>query len=177
MKCPFCNHEELKVTDSRNAVDANAIRRRRECLKCARRFTTFETIELTIQVHKRDGRYEDFQEQKLINGLDAACRHTSISHEQVRSLASRITGEFMERQIREISTKEIGEIVMKYLKTMDTIAYIRFACVYRRFKGIGELIEAIVSIHPKDCSMPVKSFRMEHSEDLNHSEEKENIWH
>jgi transcriptional repressor NrdR len=150
MKCPFCGHEELKVTDSRNALDANAIRRRRECLKCARRFTTFETIELTIQVHKRDGRYEDFQEQKLINGLDAACRHTSISHEQVRSLASRITGELMERQIREISTKEIGEIVMKYLKTMDTIAYIRFACVYRRFKDIGELIEAIVSIHPKD---------------------------
>jgi transcriptional repressor NrdR len=150
MKCPFCGHEELKVTDSRNALDANAIRRRRECLKCARRFTTFETIELTIQVHKRDGRYEDFQEQKLINGLDAACRHTSISHEQVRSLASRITGELMERQIREISTKEIGEIVMKYLKTMDTIAYIRFACVYRRFKDIGELIEAIVYIHPKD---------------------------
>lgn len=150
MKCPFCGHDDLKVTDSRNALDANAIRRRRECLKCARRFTTFETIELTIQVHKRDGRYEDFQEQKLINGLEAACRHTRISHEQVRALASKITSEFMERQVREISTKEIGEIVMKYLKTMDTIAYIRFACVYRRFKDIGELMEAILSINPKD---------------------------
>lgn len=146
MKCPYCGHEELKVTDSRNALDANAIRRRRECLKCSRRFTTFETIELTIQVHKRDGRYEDFQEQKLINGLDAACRHTRISHEQVRSLASRITSELMQMQVREISTKEIGEIIMKYLKGMDTIAYIRFACVYRRFRDIGELMEVIHSI-------------------------------
>lgn len=150
MKCPFCGHEELKVTDSRNALEANAIRRRRECLNCTRRFTTFETIELTIQVHKRDGRYEDFQEQKLINGLEAACRHTSISHEQVRALASKITVELMERQVREISTKELGEIVMKYLKNMDTIAYIRFACVYRRFKDIGELMDAINSISPKD---------------------------
>jgi transcriptional repressor NrdR len=114
-----------------------------------RRFTTFETIELTIQVHKRDGRYEDFQEQKLINGLEAACRHTRISHEQVRTLASQITSELMQQQVREISTKEIGEIVMKYLKGMDTIAYIRFACVYRRVKDMGELMEAIRSIEMK----------------------------
>ncbi len=146
MKCPFCAHEELKVTDSRNATEANAIRRRRECLNCNRRFTTFETVELAMQVHKRDGHYEDFQEQKLINGLDAACRHTKISHDQVRALASRITSELMQQQVREISTKEIGEIVMKYLKGMDTIAYVRFACVYRRFKDIGELMEAIHSI-------------------------------
>lgn len=158
MKCPFCGYEEHKVTDSRNAMEANAIRRRRECLKCARRFTTFETVELTIQVHKRDGRYEDFQQQKLINGLDAACRHTSMSHEQVQALAAKITSELMERQIREISTKEIGEIVMKYLKTMDTIAYIRFACVYRRFKDLGELMKAIESIQPKDsiCGLDEK---------------------
>ncbi len=151
MKCPFCNSEDLKVTDSRNAIDVNAIRRRRECLRCQRRFTTFETVELTIQVRKRDGRYEDFQEQKLINGLEAACRHTHISHEQVRSLAAKITSELMERQVREISTREIGEIVMKYLKAMDTIAYIRFACVYRRFKDIGELMEAIYSVDPGKC--------------------------
>lgn len=149
MKCPFCAHEELKVTDSRNAVEANAIRRRRECLKCNRRFTTFETVELTMQVLKRDCRYEDFQEQKLMNGIEAACRHTRVSHEQVRALASRITSELLQRQVREISTKEIGEIVMKYLKGMDFIAYIRFACVYRRFKDIGELMEAIHSIELK----------------------------
>lgn len=150
MKCPYCGNGELKVTDSRNAYEANAIRRRRECLNCNRRFTTFETIELTIQVRKRDGLYEDFQEDKLRAGLEAACRHTRISHDQVRALASKITSELMERPVREITTEEIGEIVMKYLKTMDTIAYIRFACVYRRFKDIGELMEAIQSIEPKD---------------------------
>jgi transcriptional repressor NrdR len=150
MKCPFCGYIELKVTDSRNAVDANAIRRRRECLKCNRRFTTFETLDLLIQVKKRDGTYQEFQQQKLINGLDAACRHTRISQSQVRMIASNITSELQERQVREVATQEIGEIVMKYLKTMDMIAYIRFACVYRRFKDIGELMEAIQSIHSKD---------------------------
>lgn len=149
MKCPYCGSEELKVTDSRNAVDANAIRRRRECLRCNRRFTTFEMVELTIQVKKRNGCYEDFQEQKLIQGLEAACRHTSVSLDQVKTIASKVTIELMEMPTREISSKEIGEIVMKYLKSMDTIAYIRFACVYRRFKDIGELMEAIHSVTPK----------------------------
>lgn len=146
MKCPFCSHEELKVTDSRNALEANAIRRRRECLKCTRRFTTFETLELSMQVKKRDGRYENFHEQKLVTGLEAACRHTHISHDQVLVIASGVSNELMQRQVREISTKEIGEIVMKYLKGMDMIAYIRFACVYRRFRDIGELMDEIHSI-------------------------------
>lgn len=149
MKCPYCGCEELKVTDSRNAVDANAIRRRRACLGCNQRFTTFEMVELTIQVKKRDGCYEDFQEQKLIQGLEAACRHTSVSLDQVQLLAAKVTAELMEMPTREITSKEIGEIVMKYLKSMDTIAYIRFACVYRRFKDIGELMEAIHSVAPK----------------------------
>lgn len=159
MQCPFCGCEELKVTDSRNAVDANAIRRRRECLKCNRRFTTFEMLELTMQVRKRDGCYEDFQEQKLINGLEAACRHTSISHEQIRTLASKVTSELMDKQTRDITSKEIGEIVMKYLKIMDTIAYIRFACVYRRFKDIGELMEAIHSVTPEGTKHDIKQNR------------------
>lgn len=143
MRCPFCNHEESKVTDSRNALETNAVRRRRECLKCFKRFTTFETIDLTIQVHKRDGRYEDFLQDKLIKGLDAACRHTRISHEQVRALAYKITSDLMERQVREISTNEIGEIIMGHLHGMDMIAYIRFACVYRRFKDVDELKDAL----------------------------------
>jgi transcriptional repressor NrdR len=149
MHCPFCSHPESKVTDSRNAFDQNAIRRRRECLKCLRRFTTFETVDLTLQVLKRDGRFEDFSQDKLIKGLDAACRHTRISHDQVRALAYKITSDLMERQLREISTKEIGEIVMEHLKNMDTIAYIRFACVYRRFKDVNELKNAIEHIVPE----------------------------
>ncbi|MGR3973707.1 MAG: transcriptional regulator NrdR [Candidatus Rhabdochlamydia sp.] len=146
MLCPFCNHSESKVTDSRNAIEQNAIRRRRECLECQKRFTTFETVDLTIQVYKRDGRYEDFQQDKLIRGLDAACRHTRISHEQVLALAAQITATLMERQIREISTTELGAVVMHHLKGLDTVSYIRFACVYRRFKDMDELMDEIQSI-------------------------------
>ena len=146
MQCPYCNHEETKVTDSRNALETNAVRRRRECLKCLRRFTTFETVDLIIQVRKRDGTYEDFQQEKLIKGLDAACRHTKVSHEQIRNLVYKIASDLMERQIREIETTELGELVMKHLQEMDTIAYIRFACVYRRFKHVDELKDAIENI-------------------------------
>lgn len=146
MRCPFCSHEELKVTDSRNVTESNAVRRRRECLKCFRRFTTFETVDLMIQVQKRDGRYEDFSQDKLIKGLDAACRHTRISHDQVRALAYKIASDLMERQVREITTAELGETVMKQLQGLDTIAYIRFACVYRRFKHVDELVNALESV-------------------------------
>lgn len=150
MKCPYCHHPDQKVTDSRDASEVNGVRRRRECLNCLRRFTTFETIELSLQVLKRDGRYEDFQPQKLINGLEAACRHTTISHDQVIAIATQITGELMQQQVREINTTELGFMVMKQLQALDSIAYIRFACVYQRFKNIEELMEAIQSIRPKD---------------------------
>ncbi len=150
MKCPFCQSTDLKVLDSRDSMDINAVRRRRECLQCTRRFTTFETIELTVQIHKRDGRYEEFQEKKLVDGMLAACRHTTISHEQVLTLASQITAELMQRQVKEISTTELGEIVMQNFLELDAIAYIRFACVYRRFKNIEELLAAIQSIQAKD---------------------------
>ena len=149
MKCPFCRHQELKVTDSRDALEINGIRRRRECLSCQRRFTTFETIELTMQVKKRDGRYEDFQQQKLIAGMLSACRLTTISHEQVVELAAKITADLIQKQPKEISTSELGEIVMGLLQRLDSIAYIRFACVYRRFKDVEELMDAIQSIPAK----------------------------
>lgn len=146
MRCPFCNHEESKVTDSRNAEQSNAIRRRRECLQCLRRFTTFETVDLTIQVHKRDGHYEDFQQEKLFKGLDAACLHTRISRQQIREIVSKITAELNERQMREIEATELGEIAMRHLRDLDTVAYIRFACVYRRFKDVDELKIALENI-------------------------------
>jgi len=146
MKCPYCQHAELKVTDSREAVEFNAIRRRRECLKCGQRFTTFETVELVLQVLKRDGRYEEFQKNKLIHGLDAACHHTTISHDQVLEIAAAITLEITQKQARQISTKEVGEMAMAKLQHLDPIAYIRFACVYRRFTYISELMEAIQNV-------------------------------
>jgi transcriptional repressor NrdR len=151
MRCPFCKNEEHKVTDSRNATESNAIRRRRECLSCQKRFTTFETVDLVLQVRKRDGHYEDFEQEKLIKGLDAACRHTRVSHEQVRELASRISMELLERQIREIETTELGEIVMKHLQALDTVAYVRFACVYRRFKHVDELKDAIEHVKSEEA--------------------------
>ena len=150
MRCPFCHHEESKVTDSRNAEQTNAIRRRRECAGCMRRFTTFETVDLTIQVKKRSGHYEDFHQEKLIKGLDAACRHTRISHQQACEIAYKITAELLERQVKEIETTELGEISMRYLQALDTVAYIRFACVYRRFKDVDELKNAIEKIAPYD---------------------------
>ena len=143
MKCPFCSDHDIKVIDSRDATDANAIRRRRQCLSCGKRFTTFETVDLAIQVKKRDGHYQDFNLEKLINGLSAACRHTRVSHEQVLALASDIAREIMESNMREVETVAIGSLAMEKLKELDTIAYIRFACVYRRFKDMDELIEAI----------------------------------
>ncbi len=114
-----------------------------------RRFTTFETIDLTIQVQKRDGRYEDFSQDKLIKGLAAACRHTRISHDQVRLLAYQIASDLMEKQVRDVKTSELGEMVMQHLQKLDTIAYIRFACVYRRFKDVDELRDEIDHIAAK----------------------------
>lgn len=150
MKCPFCQSDEMRVTDTREASDVNAIRRRRECLACGKRFTTFETIELTIQVKKRDGRYEEFQQSKLIKGLAAACSHTTVSHEKVIELVSKITEELFSLPERELTTEMIGDVVMKYLKNMDLIAYIRFACVYRRFKEFSELVDEIKGIQLSD---------------------------
>ncbi len=152
MKCPFCKNEESKVTDSRNNPDASAVKRRRQCLQCLQRFTTFETVDLVVQVKKRDGTYEDFQQEKLIRGLDAACRHTRISHDHVRNIGYEVTKDLIEKQLRVIDSQKLGEIIMERLQKIDVIAYIRFACVYRRFKDIKDLMEALRFIIPKDDS-------------------------
>ncbi len=150
MRCLFCGHEESKVTDSRDAVEINAIRRRRECCQCMKRFTTFETVDLSLQVKKRDGTFEDFQQEKLIHGMDAACRHTRVSHDQVRAIAYKIKSDLMAKGVREISSQELGEIVIRYLKETDVVAYIRFACVYKRFKDVRELLEAIQELENEE---------------------------
>jgi len=169
VRCPFCNHEDSKVTDSRFAAEINAIRRRRECGQCMKRFTTFETVDLSLQVKKRDGTYEDFQQEKLINGMDAACRHTRISHDQVRALAYKIKADLVGKGVREIPSQRLGEIVLQHLLTADVVAYIRFACVYKRFKDIQELVEAIQSIAP-DGGAALKE--LEQEESANGAEEK-----
>jgi transcriptional repressor NrdR len=108
-----------------------------------KRFTTFETVDLTIQVRKRDGSFQDFSQEKLVRGLDAACRRTKVSHEQVLAIAAEMAAQIAERQLKQIDSTEIGEIVMAKLKSLDTVAYIRFACVYRRFKDMDELMNVI----------------------------------
>ena len=152
MRCPFCNNEDSKVTDSRFAAEINANRRRRECGQCMRRFTTFETVDLSLQVKKRDGTFEDFNQEKLINGMDAACRHTRISHDQVRSLAYKVKADLVGKGVREIGSQELGEIVLQQLLGSDVVAYIRFACVYKRFKDVKDLVQAIQSVAPNKNS-------------------------
>ncbi|MEL7432045.1 MAG: transcriptional regulator NrdR [Chlamydiota bacterium] len=147
MRCPYCQYEESKVTDSRNAPDIHGIRRRRECLRCGKRFTTFETVDVVLQVKKRDGTYEDFQPDKLLRGLNIACRHSKISHEGVRAIAAEITKSLSDTQCRIVSAEQLGEKCMAALQERDVVAYIRFACVYKRLKDVEQLIEAIQSIH------------------------------
>ncbi len=150
VKCPFCDKSELKVTDSRNACETNAIRRRRECLHCGLRFTTFETAELSLQVRKRNDRWEDFDQQKLVKGMQSACHHTKVSRDQIHSIAAKISGELMQRQVQQIDAMELGEMIMKALQEIDRVAYIRYACVYRRFKELDEVMRAIQSISEEE---------------------------
>lgn len=157
MRCPFCNHEESKVTDSRDAIEINAIRRRRECCQCMKRFTTFETVDLSLQVKKRDGTFEDFHQEKLIQGIDAACRHTRVSHDQVRAIAYKIKSDLVAKGIREITSQELGDIVIQLLKETDVVAYIRFACVYKRFKDIRELLGAIRELEQEEINAAEKN--------------------
>jgi len=138
MKCPFCNELESKVVDSRPTDEGNSIRRRRECLNCHRRFTTYETIEsLPLVVIKRDGSREAFDRAKLIRGLLKSCEKRPVTMRQLETLAEDIEQHFQNRLENEVDAQEIGEMVMQKLKDLDDIAYVRFASVYRRFQDIG----------------------------------------
>ncbi len=138
MRCPFCNELDSKVVDSRPTDEGNSIRRRRECLCCHRRFTTYEIIEsLPIVVIKRDGSREAFDRAKLIRGLLKSCEKRPISLRQLETLAEDIEQSLQNRLENEVDSQEIGEMVMHKLKDLDDIAYVRFASVYRRFQDIG----------------------------------------
>jgi transcriptional repressor NrdR len=135
MKCPFCNHLEDKVVDSRETKEGDTIRRRRECLSCERRFTTYERIdEVPYMVIKKDGRREKFDRQKVLGGLLKACEKRPISMVKLSDLVNRVESKVSDSPDREISTTEIGELLMESLREMDKIAYVRFASVYRDFQ-------------------------------------------
>ncbi len=135
MKCPFCNHLHDKVVDSRETKEGDTIRRRRECLKCERRFTTYERIdEVPYMVEKKDGRREKFDRQKVLAGLLKACEKRPVSMARLSDLVNRVESMVSDSPDREISTTEIGEFLMASLRELDKIAYVRFASVYRDFQ-------------------------------------------
>ena len=142
MKCPHCGHEEDKVVDSRPSQDGRAIRRRREGLECHERFTTYEYVEqLTLTVIKTDNRREPFDRTKLLQGFKLACNKRPVSAKQMETMADQVEAEINTRSKSEISSHDIGEIVMEKLRKVDEIAYVRFASVYRKFKDKEEFLE------------------------------------
>ena len=141
MKCPFCGYEESKVIDSRPTDDGFVIRRRRECIDCSKRYTTYERVEeVSIIVIKKDGTRESFNRTKIINGLIRACEKRPVTMEQMENVANKIEQELINMMEREVPSKKIGELLMKELKTIDEVAYVRFASVYRQFKDLNSFV-------------------------------------
>jgi len=137
MKCPYCAHNENQVLDSRESEDLSSVRRRRECLKCAKRFTTYERVDtVDLAVIKKDGRREQFNRDKLLTGLKKSCEKRPISMETIDETVSEIEQDLRKRETTEISSRIIGEMVMRRLRVLDKIAYIRFASVYREFEDL-----------------------------------------
>ena len=144
MKCIFCNSIDSKVVDSRPVDDGHAIRRRRECLKCGKRFTTYEKVEtIPVLVVKKDGSRELFDIEKIKRGIIRSCEKRPVSLEDIERLASSVEARVMEDARQEISTTEIGEIVIALLKDLDEVAYVRFASVYREFKDINTFMQEL----------------------------------
>jgi transcriptional repressor NrdR len=144
MKCPFCGHLGDKVVDSRESKEGEAIRRRRECLDCGRRFTSYERIdEIAYMVIKKDGTRERFERQKLIAGLLKACEKRPVSVAAIEAVADKAEALLQERPDKEIGTEEVGKLVMDELKRLDKVAYVRFASVYRHFRDIGEFMSEL----------------------------------
>lgn len=141
MKCPFCGYENDKVVDSRESKEGESIRRRRECLKCEKRFTTYERIdEIPYMVVKKDGRREKFERQKVLNGLLRACEKRPVSMSKLEQIVNDAEGFVIDSPERERTTSQIGELIMNRLRRLDKVAYVRFASVYLDFKDVGEFM-------------------------------------
>jgi transcriptional repressor NrdR len=151
MKCPFCGHQEDKVVDSRSSKEGRAIRRRRQCLKCEKRYTTYEYVEnVSLSVLKSDGRIEDYDRDKLRTGLLLSCKKRPISIKKIESVVDRIENQIQNLSTTEVTSKEIGEAVMRELQKLDEVAYVRFASVYRQFKDREEFMRELqVLAQPK----------------------------
>lgn len=147
MKCPFCGHMEDKVIDSRPTEEGSAIRRRRECIKCSSRFTTYEKIEDTpLMVIKKDGTRQIFDRNKVVNCVMKACSKRPVSLQQAEDLAHEVEQQIMNTVKREVNSSEIGELIMCHLKELDEVAYVRFASVYKQFKDVDTFMEELSKI-------------------------------
>ncbi|MFA5261839.1 MAG: transcriptional regulator NrdR [Candidatus Omnitrophota bacterium] len=151
MKCPACGHKETKVVDSRMSGDNCVIRRRRECLKCEKRFTTYEYIEQTpLMVIKKDGRRQPFDRKKIIAGLVKACEKRPVSVDRIEELTMDVERAVQKKYDREVLSSDIGEIIMEKLAVLDQVAYVRFASVYRQFRDVNHFMTEIKYILEKD---------------------------
>ncbi|HEX9442889.1 MAG TPA: transcriptional regulator NrdR [Candidatus Binatia bacterium] len=158
MKCPFCHETENRVIDSRLSKDANMIRRRRECEKCTRRFTTYERVEETMPlVVKKDGRRESYDRLKVVSGLKRACEKRPVSINTIETVADRIERGLQERGEKEVPSSVIGEATMKELHDIDPVAYVRFASVYRSFKDINEFMVELEELLKERKGQPAKA--------------------
>jgi transcriptional repressor NrdR len=147
MKCPFCGFKEDKVVDSRATAEEAAVRRRRECAKCGKRFTTYEYVEeVSLMVIKKDGRREAFDRKKILGGIMKACEKRPISIEKMEEIATQVERAVQKKSDREVSSSRIGELVMEKLKALDDVAYVRFASVYRQFKDVGQFMVELKDI-------------------------------
>ena len=144
MKCPFCSHTEDKVIDSRSSNEDKSVRRRRECLKCKKRFTTYEYIEeIPLMLIKKDGRREPFDRNKVIAGILKACEKRPVSMEKVEVVVDKVERELQKSFDKEVKAQVVGELVMDYLHKLDEVAYVRFASVYRQFKDINQFMREL----------------------------------
>lgn len=151
MRCPHCGYKEDKVVDSRATQEGSAIRRRRECLKCGKRFTTYEYIEeVSLMVIKKDGRREPFDRKKILSGIMKACEKRPVSVEKMEEIVTHVERAIQKKSDREVSSSRIGELVMEKLKALDDVAYVRFASVYRQFKDVGQFMEELKGILSKE---------------------------
>ena len=151
MKCPYCGYKEDKVVDSRATAEESAVRRRRECAKCGKRFTTYEYVEeVSLMVIKKDGRREAFDRKKILAGIIRACEKRPISIEKMEEIVTWVERSIQKKSDREVSSDRIGELVMEKLKTLDDVAYVRFASVYRQFKDVGQFMVELKDILGKE---------------------------
>ena len=151
MRCPFCAHKEDKVVDSRATAEESAVRRRRECLKCGKRFTTYEYVEeVSLLVIKKDGRREPFDRKKILAGIIRACEKRPVSVEKMEEIVTQVERQIQKKSDREVLSSRIGELVMEKLKSVDDVAYVRFASVYRQFKDVGQFMVELKDILGKD---------------------------